>query len=461
MFTIPAEAALIVLVGPSGGGKSTWAAAHFDPTEIVSSDALRIELTGQQERQDKNRQVFDEFFRRIMARLVAGQRVVADAQHLAQGERKKTARIGKDLGVPVYYVVVNRPLISKMKTAGWRSTQYMKGRPIVEAYEETYQAVLPVIKTGDGLATAVLFAETDAITVEPMPPIVVEWEQSDFNRVAKLIQGSILHKNRNPKTLAALLYARGFRRIRVIGDVHGNLEGLAKALREATPDTFFLFLGDIPDYGVGTLTAVVAVAKLIRDGKAWCIRGNHEKKVLRYVEQERANGFQGQVTHGNNVTFNQLKAMDQDARAAWEAEMEFLVEMSPDWIQIGKTLFVHAAVHHSMWDNELFRANGNSIQESYALYGETDGTKGPDGFPTRLYNWVEEVPTGHTVFVGHAIRQVEEPLVQMNAAGGKVVFLDTGSSKDKDGKPGKLSWVDLDIRPETPSQLHWVGWGSE
>jgi len=460
MFTIPAEAALIVLVGPSGGGKSTWAAAHFDPTEIVSSDALRVELTGQQERQDKNRQVFDEFFRRILARLVAGQRVVADAQHLAQGERKKTAKIGKDLGVPVYYVVVNRPLISKVKTAGWRSTQFMKGKNIVEAYEETYQAVLPVIKTGDGLAKAVLFAETDDIRVAPMPAVQVEWETSDFTRVAKLIKNSTLHQNRNPKVLAALLYARGFRRIRVIGDVHGNLEGLAKVM-QANPDTFFLFLGDIPDYGVGTLTAVVAVAKLIREGRAWCIRGNHEKKVLRYVEQERANGFQGMTTHGNNVTFNQLKALDADARAQWETEMEFLVEMSPDWIQIGQFLFVHAAAHHSMWGNELFRANGNSIQESFALYGETDGTKGPDGYPTRLYNWVDAIPTGHTVFVGHAVRQVEAPLVQMNAGGGKVVFLDTGSSKEKDGKPGKLSWVDLDIRPETPSQLHWVGWGSE
>ena len=32
---------LVVLVGTSGSGKSTWAAAHFAPAQIVSSDTLR------------------------------------------------------------------------------------------------------------------------------------------------------------------------------------------------------------------------------------------------------------------------------------------------------------------------------------------------------------------------------------------------------------------------------------
>ena len=37
-LTIP-DYCLVVLIGASGSGKSTFAARHFLPTEVVSSDA--------------------------------------------------------------------------------------------------------------------------------------------------------------------------------------------------------------------------------------------------------------------------------------------------------------------------------------------------------------------------------------------------------------------------------------
>jgi protein phosphatase len=39
-LTIP-ELSLVVLIGASGAGKSTFAARHFTPTEVVSSDFCR------------------------------------------------------------------------------------------------------------------------------------------------------------------------------------------------------------------------------------------------------------------------------------------------------------------------------------------------------------------------------------------------------------------------------------
>jgi predicted kinase len=35
------DPALVVLIGASGSGKSAWAAAHYRPAEVVSSDQLR------------------------------------------------------------------------------------------------------------------------------------------------------------------------------------------------------------------------------------------------------------------------------------------------------------------------------------------------------------------------------------------------------------------------------------
>jgi len=39
-FRLPAPS-LVVLVGPSRSGKTTWANEHFASNEMVSSDALR------------------------------------------------------------------------------------------------------------------------------------------------------------------------------------------------------------------------------------------------------------------------------------------------------------------------------------------------------------------------------------------------------------------------------------
>jgi predicted kinase len=36
------DPALVVLVGSSGSGKSVWAAEHYRPHEVVSSDRLRL-----------------------------------------------------------------------------------------------------------------------------------------------------------------------------------------------------------------------------------------------------------------------------------------------------------------------------------------------------------------------------------------------------------------------------------
>ena len=79
------------------------------------------------------------------------------------------------------------------------------------------------------------------------------------------------------------------------------------------------------------------------------------------------------------------------------------------------------------------------------MFGETTG-QFVDGYPERIYNWVDRIPPRKTVVVGHDVRQTNEPLVVKGTEGGTAVFLDTGSSKDTIDKPGgHLSWMDLSI----------------
>ncbi len=52
LISIP-ELCLVVLIGSSGSGKSTFAARHFKPSEVVSSDHYREVVERRRQRPDR------------------------------------------------------------------------------------------------------------------------------------------------------------------------------------------------------------------------------------------------------------------------------------------------------------------------------------------------------------------------------------------------------------------------
>ncbi len=435
MKTIPAGRCLIVLVGPSGGGKSHLAAENFPAREIVSMDGIREELTGDFRRQDMNVLVKDEFLSRIEVRLHANQRVVADATHIKNKDRRETAEIGEMLNAEVIYLVVDRPIETKFRHAGWRLNQRTpNGVPLIESHDITFRANEITILAGDHVKNRV----------------VIDTRVDEFNLVAPL--------PRDPHLILPHLLELGYEYVRVVGDPHGNMNGLYQALQGVDDRgvTFFLFLGDVVDYGSETLLTAGIVANLVRKGEGVMVRGNHERKIARYIVQNRDLTWNGKLSPGNDVTINQLKAMGPVRRAIWEDKFLALVEMSPDWIQIGdNTIFTHAAVHHRMWNNTIHRVHPDSSLEAMAMYGQTTGKADEWGRPERIYDWVNELPNGSMAVVGHAARSIEEPFEQRGTQGGRAIFLDTGSSKEIDqfeGREGHLSWMDFDIHQARKSE---------
>ena len=86
---------LVVLIGPSSAGKSTWATRHAGPTEILSSDAFRALVSDDPSEQDATLDAFD-VPHLVAARRMAHRRLsVVDATNVegwARGRLLELAR---------------------------------------------------------------------------------------------------------------------------------------------------------------------------------------------------------------------------------------------------------------------------------------------------------------------------------------------------------------------------------
>ena len=101
---------LYVLVGLSGSGKSTLADELWRRDRvIVSSDAIREELTGKVEDQSRNNEVFEIFLQRIRKNLEEGKNVIADATNLLIKSRLTILNLTRGLDVEKICIICAKP----------------------------------------------------------------------------------------------------------------------------------------------------------------------------------------------------------------------------------------------------------------------------------------------------------------------------------------------------------------
>ena len=73
---------LVVLIGVSGSGKSTFARTHFAPTQVLSSDFFRGLVADDENDQSASRRRFDALHYVAGKRLAAGRLTVVDATNV-------------------------------------------------------------------------------------------------------------------------------------------------------------------------------------------------------------------------------------------------------------------------------------------------------------------------------------------------------------------------------------------
>lgn len=111
---IPRDA-LVVLVGVAGSGKSTFAARHFPPTQVLSSDQLRALITDDPAAQAATDDAFDLLHRILAMRLRRGRLTVVDATNVEAWARGELVAVARRHRRPAVAIVLDLPLAEVLR----------------------------------------------------------------------------------------------------------------------------------------------------------------------------------------------------------------------------------------------------------------------------------------------------------------------------------------------------------
>ena len=103
------EFCLVALVGGTSSGKSTFAAKHFKPTEVLSSDFFRGLVADDENAQDASEAAFDALYYVARKRLESLRLTVVDATNVQAAARRKVIELAKEQNCHPVAIVFNMP----------------------------------------------------------------------------------------------------------------------------------------------------------------------------------------------------------------------------------------------------------------------------------------------------------------------------------------------------------------
>src|SRR5438477_8949373 len=103
------ELSLVVLVGASGSGKSTFARKHFKSTEVISSDYCRGLIADDENDQSATSDAFEVLHFIVAKRLAAGRLTVVDATNVQATARKPLVELARRYHVFPVAIVFDLP----------------------------------------------------------------------------------------------------------------------------------------------------------------------------------------------------------------------------------------------------------------------------------------------------------------------------------------------------------------
>ncbi|MFB9909429.1 polynucleotide kinase-phosphatase [Allokutzneria oryzae] len=370
-LTIP-ELSLVVLVGASGSGKSTFAREHFGRFEVVSSDFCRGLVADDENDQAASKDAFEVLNFIAAKRLSAGRLTVVDATNVQPEARKRLVELARAHDVLPVAIVLDLP---EQLCHDRNST-----RPDRDFGEHVVRRQRAQLRRG-----------LRGLTKEGFRKVHVLRGEEEVGQ-ARVVRERLLNDFRHETGP-----------FDVIGDVHGcrsELEALltslgytitrdaeGRAVDAAHPSRRAVFVGDLVDRGPDSPGVLRLVMGMVGAGHALAVPGNHENKLVRSLQ-----GRNVQVTHGLAETLEQLEKETPEFRKEVEEFCHGLV--SHLVLDGGKLVVAHAGL------KEAYHGRASGRVRSFALYGDSTGETDEFGLPVR-YPWAADYRGKAMVLYGH------------------------------------------------------------
>ncbi|MEV7380573.1 polynucleotide kinase-phosphatase [Streptomyces lydicus] len=373
--TLPVpDLSLVVLVGATGSGKSTFAAQHFKPTEVLSSDFCRGLVSDDENDQSASGDAFDVLHFIAGKRLAAGRLTVVDATNVQSEARAQLVRLAREHDVLPVAIVLDVPEQVCAERNATRADRAGLPRRVIQRHQRELRRSLRHLEREGFRKVHVLRGQEEVAAAR----VVTERRFNDLRHLTGPfdIIGDI-HGCRSE--LETLLGRLGYGLVR---------DALGRSVDAVHPEgRTAVFVGDLVDRGPDSPGVLRLVMGMVGAGHALCVPGNHENKLGRYLK-----GRKVQPTHGLAETIEQLDKEDEAFRAEVGAFIQGLV--SHYVLDGGGLVVCHAGLP------EKYHGRTSGRVRSFALYGDTTGETDEFGLPVR-YPWAEDYRGRAAVVYGH------------------------------------------------------------
>ncbi len=370
------ELSLVLLVGASASGKTTFARQHFKPTEIISSDFCRAIVADDENDLTANAAAFDVLRFITAKRLTRGRLTVIDATNVQPEARRPLIQLARDYHCLPVAIVFNLPERLCQERNRQRTDRTIPPYAIRQHVQQLRRSLRGLRR--EGFQYVYVFTspeEVDSAVLERHPL----WSDRRGDHGPFDIIGDV---HGCLEELRALLGALGYE----IAYAQAQSGGRRYSVRYPQGRRL-VFLGDLADRGPDSPEALRLVMDLVETGTAYCVPGNHDVKLVRALR-----GRKVQLTHGLAETIAQLDREPPEFREQVARSLDGLI--SHCVFDDGRLVVAHAGMKEEM------QGRASARVRDFALYGETTGETDEFGLPVR-HNWAEEYRGRAMVVYGH------------------------------------------------------------